>query len=65
MSDRRERAVPTVIGVVLLVAITVTLATIVGALSMAFDDRLAPPAPYGAFEARYDARTRAPAASRT
>lgn len=36
-------------------AITVVLAVTVGAVTLAFDGRLADPAPYGSFEADYDA----------
>lgn len=50
----RDRAVSPVIGAVLVVAITVTLAATVGALTLGFDSRLDAPAPYAAFEVTYD-----------
>lgn len=51
---RGGRAVSTVVGSVLLVAIAVLLAAVVGTLSMAMEQSLVEPAPAASFGAAYD-----------
>jgi flagellin-like protein len=48
---RSERAVSAVIGVVLLVAIVVVLAAVLGTMALAFEGQLSEPAPTANFEA--------------
>lgn len=50
----RDRAVSTVVGTVLLVAIAVLLAAVVGTLAMAMEEGLEEPAPTASFETTYD-----------
>ncbi|MFC5368495.1 type IV pilin [Salinirubrum litoreum] len=50
-----NRAISPVIGVVLMVAIVVALASIFGAIALGFEDKLQEPAPAGAYERAYTA----------
>jgi flagellin-like protein len=52
-----DRAVPPVVGVVLMVAITVILAAVVGTVAVGFTDRFAQSTPQTSFGFEYDAGT--------
>lgn len=56
--DNPNRAVSPVIGVILMVAITVILAAVIGTFSFGLFDRDTNPAPSAVFEADYDSGTK-------